>query len=346
MLTQLQNDEIKEHLDSSQNPLFFFDNDPDGLCSFLLLQRFSGKGKGVPIKSFPSLHKKYFRKVNELNADYIFVLDKPLISEEFIEEARKENIPIIWIDHHEFSQKNIPDNVYYYNPLYNEHKTNEPVTDLCYKITNNKKDLWIAVVGCVYDKFLPDYYQQFRKEYPELTVSTNEAFKVLYGSEVGKIARIFNFSMMDKTTNVVSMLKYLMDAKNPYDVLNENVKNKQMHKRFNEIDGKYKKILEKVTFSSDFFNDVLFFTYGGETSMSGDIANEVSYLYPNKKVLIGYRNGFKINISGRGKNIREKIMPILKEIPGSSGGGHKDAIGASIPIDLVEFFKQKLEEMK
>ncbi|HUS50602.1 MAG TPA: hypothetical protein VMZ91_10585, partial [Candidatus Paceibacterota bacterium] len=63
-------EEIKEHLDKSQNPLFFFDNDVDGLCSFLLLQRYIGRGKGVPIKSFPEMTADYFRKINELNADY------------------------------------------------------------------------------------------------------------------------------------------------------------------------------------------------------------------------------------------------------------------------------------
>ena len=36
MLTKKQKTEIKEHLEKSQNPLFFFDNDNDGLMSFLL----------------------------------------------------------------------------------------------------------------------------------------------------------------------------------------------------------------------------------------------------------------------------------------------------------------------
>ena len=47
MLTKKQIKEIKEHLDKAQNPIFFFDNDPDGLCSFLLLQRYCEKGKGA-----------------------------------------------------------------------------------------------------------------------------------------------------------------------------------------------------------------------------------------------------------------------------------------------------------
>jgi len=67
MLTKNQIIQIKEHLEKAQNPLFFFDNDQDGLCSFLLLQRFIERGKGVPVRSFPGLTKEYFRKVNELN---------------------------------------------------------------------------------------------------------------------------------------------------------------------------------------------------------------------------------------------------------------------------------------
>jgi len=76
MLTEKQVIEIKEHLEKAQNPLFFFDNDQDGLCSFLLLQRYIGRGKGIPVRSFPDLDASYFRKIGELNADYIFILDK------------------------------------------------------------------------------------------------------------------------------------------------------------------------------------------------------------------------------------------------------------------------------
>ena len=86
MLTSKQISQIKVHLEKAQNPVFFFDNDVDGLCSFLLLQRYIERGKGVAIKSFPALDQNYFRKVEELNADYIFILDKPVVSEDFFKE--------------------------------------------------------------------------------------------------------------------------------------------------------------------------------------------------------------------------------------------------------------------
>src|SRR3989344_821833 len=114
MLTDNQIKEIREHLNRAQNPIFFFDNDPDGLCSFLLLQRFIGRGKGVPIKSFPDLIDEYFRKVEELGADYIFILDKPVVSEKFFAEAGRRNIPVVWIDHHLVGKEGIPAFVNYY----------------------------------------------------------------------------------------------------------------------------------------------------------------------------------------------------------------------------------------
>ena len=119
MLTEEQVDEIREHLEKAQNPLFFFDNDNDGLCSFLLLQRFIGRGKGVAIRSFPDLNESYYRKVKELKPDYIFILDKPVVSDGFLEKAREDNIPVVWIDHHQtegFERKGVD----YYNPFLND----------------------------------------------------------------------------------------------------------------------------------------------------------------------------------------------------------------------------------
>ena len=50
-------EEIKGYLEKSVNPLFFFDDDADGLCSFLLLYRYFKKGKYVPLKSSPALEE-------------------------------------------------------------------------------------------------------------------------------------------------------------------------------------------------------------------------------------------------------------------------------------------------
>ena len=173
MLTKLQIKKIRSRLNEFSNPLFLFDNDADGLCAFLLLQRYLGRGKGVPIKSFPELSIDYFRRVRELDCDSIVILDKPNVSEEFFEAARQINIPIIWIDHHKTESK-IPNYVEYYNTVYNKKSVSIPTTVLCYQVSESKDDLWIMIIGAISDRFMPEEYLSFLKKYPELGIKTKD----------------------------------------------------------------------------------------------------------------------------------------------------------------------------
>lgn len=340
MLTKKQILEIREHLEKAQNPVFFFDNDPDGLCSFLLLRRYLKRGKGVAIKSFPEMNTEYSRKAMELNADYIFILDKPVVSKDFFEEVK--NIPTVWIDHHEV-QVEIPDFVFYYNPVINKKKSNEPVTYLCQKISERKDDLWIAVAGCISDRFVPEFYSDFAKLYPDLSIKSKDASDIFYKSQIGQIANLFSFALKDRVSNVVKMTKFLAEAKSPYDVLEENSQNKEMHLRFKQIYRKYSKLVEKAK-SSASENKILFFQYGGDMSISADLANEISYLFPKKIIVIVYLSGVKANISVRGNKIRSKFLKVLKKIDGASGGGHENAVGARMNIDDVERFREEFEK--
>ena len=92
MLTKKQINDIREELNSCKNPLFFFHDDPDGLCSFLLLYRFINEGKGVIVKAAPRLDDKFLRKVEEYAPDKIFVLDIAIVEQSFIDNAK---VPVI-----------------------------------------------------------------------------------------------------------------------------------------------------------------------------------------------------------------------------------------------------------
>jgi single-stranded DNA-specific DHH superfamily exonuclease len=343
MLTKKQVNEIKEHLEQAQNPVFFFDNDPDGLCSFLLLQRYIQRGKGVAIKSFPGMNADYFKKALELNADYIFILDKPVVLEDFFEEAKKYNTPVIWIDHHKIEGQKVPKFVNYYNPASKNPKNNEPVTCLCYQITNRKEDLWLAVAGCISDRYFPDFYKDFIKAYPDLSIKSKDAFEILYKSQIGNVARMFSYSLKDTVTNVVKMTKFLCSAKNPYEVLEDSSKNREMHIKFNYISKRAEKFIEKA---KSFANDgkFLFFQYAGDLSISADLSNYLTYLFPEKIIVVIYLSGAKANISVRGKKIKLLVLNSIKDIENATGGGHEDAVGARIPIEGLEKFKENMKE--
>jgi single-stranded DNA-specific DHH superfamily exonuclease len=346
MLTQEQISEIREHLEKAQNPLFFFDNDNDGLCSFLLLRRFLGRGKGVAIKSFPDLNANYYKRVKELNPDYIFILDKPLVSDGFFEKIQEANIPVVWIDHHQVDETSGGckfDWVNYYNPYLND-KTNEPVAYLSYKIADKKEDLWLAVIGCVSDALIPDFYDEFLERYPELgKKDPKSAFDVFYNSEIGRIAQILDFSLKDTTTNVVNMLKFMVKAKGPMDILEENLQTKQILKRYNEINSKFDALIEKARECVG--EKMVYFQYGGQFSLSAHVANKLSYEFFGKVIVVVYLNGDFANVSLRGRNIRPLTLKAIEGIEGASGGGHEHATGAKMTVDQLPEFKKRITEL-
>lgn len=333
---------IKEVLEKVQNPLFFFDNDVDGLASFLLLRKFCQKGKGVAIKSYPGLNVSYVRKLYELNPDYIFVLDKPMIEKGFIEKAKELVMPIVWIDHHGIPKEveEYKDNIFYFNPKAVGMKET-PVSFICYQITKQKENEWIALLGCLADWYVPDFAKEFSKAFPDLFPFTPDPAKALYETEIGKLVKVLTFALMDRTTKVVKMLKNLLLIKNPYELLEENKLTASIHKRFKQINRKYEKMLKKAKKIAEKSGKLIFFKYGGETSFSAQIANELFYLYPNKIIAVACVKGNKVNVSLRGKNVLKITLEALSKIEGK-GGGHKDACGAALKTSDLQKFHENL----
>jgi len=347
MLSKKQSEEIIEHLEKAQNPVFLYDNDADGLCSFVLLRRFIGRGKGVAIRSYPELDAGYARRARELGADYIFVLDKPLLSKGFLEETDRMQIPLVWIDHHEIpEQKSLAgkfENTYLYNPSHKngKNKSFEPVTAIAYGITKRKEDVWLAMMGCIADHYLPRFSQEFQEKYPDMWGDVKEPFDAYYGTEIGRVAQAINFGLKDSVSKVVEMQNFLIQCKSPDEVLEESKGSSSLLDRTSIIRERYGRILESAEKSGK--GDAIFFSYGGETSMSSDLANEISYKNPGKYVAIAFIKGSVANISMRGKSIRNILVKILKEFPDATGGGHENAVGAKIKSGDLERFKEIFE---
>lgn len=331
-------------MERAQNPIFYYDNDADGLCSFVLFRKFIGRGKGVAVRSFPDLNGSYARKAQELNADYVFVLDKPLISKEFIEEIEKLGLPLIWIDHHETEEEtkaNKKNNFFVYNPTKNKKdKSCEPVTYLSYIVTKRKEDLWLAVVGCVADHFIPDFAEEFKEKYSSYWGKVKNPFDAFFETEIGRLAMALNFGLKDSTTNIVRLQNFLISCKNPIEVFEERAENYTFRKKYAEIKKKYEELLERAkTFVE---GNLIFFEYSGEISMSSEIANGLAYFYPEKYIVVAYKNEGISNLSLRGKNVKKLLSNVLKQVEGS-GGGHEDAVGAKLNVKNLEKFRELFE---
>jgi single-stranded DNA-specific DHH superfamily exonuclease len=341
MISQNELNEIRQHLENSQNPLFFFDNDVDGLCSFLILRRAIGRGRGIPIKSFPDLKEQYLKRVEEIAPDAVFILDKAEVSSEFINGVKEKGIDIIWIDHHESkTSKELISKTNYYNSM----PTAEPTTFIAQNVFNRKDDLWLGLIGCIGDVYVPDFAMEIERDSPEIFNSKISAFDALFLTEIGKIVRMLNFGLMDTTTNVVNMIKYLQRAKNAYDILEENAYTKNLHRRYRKLNEFYFRQICKAEASMNKESNVIFYSYTG-TSMSSEIANGLYFKNKDKLVVVAFKRPDKINISIRGKNALEITKSAVSKIEGATGGGHKEATGAMIPVDEWDNFKREVSEL-
>lgn len=336
MIQEEKINEIRRFLLESKMPLFMFDDDIDGLCSYLLLKRLIKRGNFVAIKSTPKLGRSFLNRVVENRPDRIFVLDKPMMEQEFVDDV---NVPIVWIDHHE-PQKDVL-GVKYYNPRIEDDKDNRPTTYWCYRVAN--QDEWMAMIGIIGDWHMPEFADKFSKEHPDLLQQTKNIGKAVFESNIGLLIKIMAFSLKGKSSDVTKNIKLLEEIESPYEILNQTTKaGKKLHSYFESIKGDYEKILSEAI-KNVTKEEVLLYTYPStKHSFTGNLSNELIYRYPEKIVIVGREKEDSVVLSFRssGVELPSLIQEALIGLNGY-GGGHKLACGGNInKNDFQEFIKR------
>ena len=337
MLTEKHYNEIREELDSCKRPLFFFDDDPDGLCSFILLYRYKREGKGVVVKSSPELKPIFIKTVEDYSPDKVFIVDKPMVSPDFIDAVK---VPIIWIDHHNIIKNS---GTKYYNSR--KDGFGEPASCICYRVV--KQDLWIAACGAVADWCLPDFSAEFSKEYPDLLpAEIKKPEKALYETKLGELIKILSFILKGKTSDVLSCVKILTRIKTPYELINEETTQARfIIKRFEKVKKGYDSLLEEALKNKK-EDKMIVFTYSEKKmSFTGDLSNELLYMFPEKIILVAREKGGEMKCSLRSSgpvSVSEILKKALVGIEGY-GGGHEHACGLCIKN---KDFKRFVENIK
>ncbi|MBI2135223.1 DHH family phosphoesterase [Candidatus Woesearchaeota archaeon] len=337
-LTQKQYQHIKDELDHCQNPLYFFDDDPDGLSSFLLLYRYKKEGHGIVVKTHPKLDARLSPSLEDYKPDKVFVLDVALLGQDFVDACPE---PIVWIDHHGPHKVN---GVLYFNPRIRKKDSNTPTTYMCYNVV--KQDLWIAALGSIADYYIPEFLGDFRKQYPDLIEDKNTIGDIYFTTKLGTLIKIFSFCLKGKTADVMKNIKILTRIKTPYEILNqETAAGKFIYKRYEKLNKIYNDMLKSAVKAAT-RDKLLVFTYEDDKmSFTGDIANELLYQFPDKVILVGRKKDDDVRMSIRSKNT---ILPPLldKALAGLEGygGGHEYACGANVKQRQFREFVENLKK--
>ena len=200
--------------------------------------------------------------------------------------------------------------------------------------------MWIAMMGCISDHFLPPFADSFKERYPEMWGNVRVPFDAYYNSEIGLLARAISFGLKDSTSHVVYLQNFMVECSGPNSMKTELDSHSSFARKYKEVIVKCNDLLKQARRHAG--AKLLFFQYSGALSISSDLANQLSYLYPKLRIAVAYVHGALANLSLRGKNIRdisEKIIPLFE---GARGGGHPEAVGLRLKSEDLGRFKEML----
>ncbi|MFH1276116.1 MAG: DHHA1 domain-containing protein [Candidatus Woesearchaeota archaeon] len=324
MLTDKEIEQIREELATAKNPLFFYDGDGDGLTSFLLLYKIHREGKGIYMNNTSYLDERFVKKVEELDPDKVFILDIPVVEQSFLD---KVNRPVIWIDHHPPLERT---KVKYFNPRIKDPDAYIPTSRMCWQISNNPDNLWLATAGSLADYYMPDFIKDFVKKHPTFAGKKEDLPVLLYKKPVGMLVKMFFFLLKGPTSEVRKSIKILTRIKSPEEIFEEQTpQGKFLHKRFLKINEKYEELIKQAKKSVKKSKLVLFFYTENKWSFTANLSNELFGNYPDKMILIARKKSGDVKCSLRGKNVGKYLKEALDGVEGK-GGGHPDACGAVI----------------
>lgn len=337
MLKSEELETIRSYLSQAKRPLFFFDDDSDGCCSYLLLKRKYKTGTGIVVKG--RLEEMYIKKVQEYRPDLVVILDKPIVMQEFLDQC---NVPVLWIDHHPLVDR---EKVLYFNPLKWVEKDAPCTTRLAYEIVNDDKDIWLAVTGCIADFDMPPFLNKYSELYPDLLEDDSSIESILFRSKTGELIAIINACLKGATSDVRKCLNILDKIEDPREILFEkSARGKYLFNKSNQIRKEYMKLRERAIKTKAEDGLLIFIYQSLKNSYSAELSTELKYLFPDLFVIVCRRKEDEMVMSLRyeGGGIPTLIEKALVGVKGY-GGGHAKACGAVVSLDDYELFIENLK---
>lgn len=175
------NEQARDLILAAKRPIVFFDDDADGVASFLVTQRVLGMTFYAPVKKRPNLGSTLAGIATQLAADLKIVLDVAELEDEFLEPAPKT----VWVDHHDAQD---PRGAVYVNPK-TRGEESVPTSVLVRDLLGGPA--WIAAVGSVADYHVPAFIEEVRDAYPSLVPAFESVEDLVFSSPLGELALIF-----------------------------------------------------------------------------------------------------------------------------------------------------------
>lgn len=337
---------IRTRIERAARPLIFFDDDADGLASYLLTYSLNPEAVALRAAMGPELGTAFIKYVQEHQPDLIVVLDKPRADKEFFEEVQT---PTIWLDHHDPHTQAPHEwpfgHLDYYNPALHDENDHRPVAYWMRRVTQGP--LWLAAVGTTSD-WDDSLLADFREAHPQVAPKANDIHEALFESPLGEIIRIFNFSLKGRTSDINKNIRALTKIRDPQELLQaSSAAAKHVRKHTKPLLEEYRRQLAQAL-GAEVKNGLLVHVFTDiEQSFVADVANELLVRSDADVIVVARSDAERTNLSMRSHDV--ELPPVIEyalEGVDGYGGGHSNACGGSIVSrDWEEFVKRIRERL-
>jgi single-stranded DNA-specific DHH superfamily exonuclease len=323
---------IKKLIDAAKSICVFYDDDLDGLSSYLSVYWYK-KVKGICVKSSPKVQADFSQVVKRHNADLVVILDKPLIEETFFDPEKT----YIWIDHHDCA--NPPENVIYVNPK----KMHQPNHCTVYWVRQIlQTPLWISALGSISDWDMNPDVQQFCTQYPQLC-NKQTIDELLFDAKISALIQKMSFALKGQTDICKTHIKIF--EKHPSFDSYIHPTSEDMHSVFATVQifiDEYKKQINAIKGTRR--KEIIHVYETTTTSFTTELANELYHKYPKKLIIVARKTPHQHKCSIRYyKPIKHAVLTAISGLDGY-GGGHDNACGACVSNEQFDEFVHKVKE--
>jgi nanoRNase/pAp phosphatase (c-di-AMP/oligoRNAs hydrolase) len=204
--------------------------------------------------------------------------------------------------------------------------------------------LWIAMVGCVSDWFVPEFCKEFSKKYPDILppdTKIKSPGDILFKTRMGLLCKIINFNLKYPTKEAMTAVKIISRIDDPREILDQTTPaGKYIYKHYEHYNKIYEEIISKVNVTKD---RLLLLAYEDKYSLSSELSNDLMYAHPEKFVLIARlkSDSYVCSIRSITLDVRSILERALAGIEGY-GGGHEHACGGNVKLKDWERFLENI----
>jgi single-stranded DNA-specific DHH superfamily exonuclease len=349
-------------LQSKRGVVIIHDDDPDGICSAVLLSKCCLKvtSENPAIHSTEygqSLTPKLLRMLRRDEAQAVIFTDVPAIPHNLLSEAAEE-AEILILDHH------YPDDyqkVVYANPRLLKASAYLPSSYLAFHVAIGlglpQELCWIAGIGVLSDHGVENCKPLFtliRSEFPELVGKAKlEDASLMDLAPMGLLTKTISSAIVaSRRQGAQVAFKTLNSAETYRDILEGSSSEARRLREWNQIvEDEFQNITRDVRRNVvRRGGNVVVYRFQSRLRIKSLVANYLPRLFKDEIVLVIQKDGKYTHVSlRRGDRIRTDLRSLvqegIKEIPDASGGGHPEASAARLPSEWVDQFMDRIVQL-